>query len=115
LNCAKSDGPTVNYIGGWNERNYNISWYAQLRSTLNADGYSAVQVVGADSFGWGIASDISSNSSFANSVNIIGVHYPCGYLGSATSCPGDSTAESTGKPLWASEGDAHDLSSGAPR
>jgi Glycosyl hydrolase family 59/Ricin-type beta-trefoil lectin domain/Concanavalin A-like lectin/glucanases superfamily len=114
LNCAKSDGLTINYLGGWNERNYNISWYEQLRSTLNADGYSSVQIVGADSFGWGIASDIASNSSFANAVSVIGVHYPCGYLGSATSCPSNSTAESTGKPLWASEGGSQDLNSGAP-
>ena len=49
LGCAKSDGLTINYLGGWNERGYNISWYEQLRSTLNADGYSAVQIVGADS------------------------------------------------------------------
>ena len=41
LNCAASHGLTINYLGGWNERGYNISWYEQLRSTLNADGYSA--------------------------------------------------------------------------
>ena len=60
LNCAKSHGLTINYLGGWNERGYNISWYEQLRSTLNADGYSGVQIVGADS-DWSIASDIASN------------------------------------------------------
>ena len=49
LNCATSHGLTINYLGGWNERGYNISWYEQLRSTLNADGYSSVQIVGADS------------------------------------------------------------------
>jgi hypothetical protein len=113
LGCAKSHGLTISYLGGWNERNYNISWYEQLRSTLNSDGYSAVQIVGADS-GWGIASDIADNSTFANAVSIIGVHYPCGYLGTADSCAANSTAESTGKPLWASEGGSQDLNSGAP-
>ena len=63
LNCAKSDGLTINYLGGWNERGYNISWYEQLRSALNADGYSAVQIVGADS-DWSVANDIASNSAF---------------------------------------------------
>jgi O-glycosyl hydrolase len=61
LNCAKSDGLTINYLGGWNERGYNISWYEQLRSALNADGYSAVQIVGADS-DWSVANDIAANS-----------------------------------------------------
>jgi hypothetical protein len=113
LGCAKSHGLTIDYLGGWNERNYNISWYEQLRSTLNSDGYSAVQIVGADS-DWGVAGDIADNSTFANSISVIGVHYPCGYLGTADSCAANSTAEGTGKPLWASEGGSQDLNSGAP-
>jgi hypothetical protein len=115
LGCAKSHGLTINYLGGWNERGYNIAWYEQLRSTLNADGYSAVQIVGADS-DWSIASDIASNSAFASAVSIIGVHYPCqgGDGGSADTCPGNATATSTGKPLWASENGSQDLNSGAP-
>ena len=115
LNCAKSHGLTINYLGGWNERGYNISWYEQLRSTLNADGYSGVQIVGADS-DWSIASDIASNSAFASAVSIIGVHYPCagGDGGSADNCPANSTAIGTGKPLWASENGSQDLNSGAP-
>jgi hypothetical protein len=115
LNCAKSHGLTINYLGGWNERGYNVSWYEQLRSTLNADGYSAVQIVGADS-DWSIASDVASNPTFASAVSIIGVHYPCqgGDGGNADTCPGNSTATSTGKPLWASENGSQDLNSGAP-
>jgi Glycosyl hydrolase family 59/Ricin-type beta-trefoil lectin domain/Concanavalin A-like lectin/glucanases superfamily len=115
LSCAKSHGLTINYLGGWNERGYNISWYEQLRSTLNADGYSGVQVVGADS-DWSIASDIATNSAFANAVSIIGAHYPCqgGDGGNADTCPSSSTAVATGKPLWASENGSQDLNSGAP-
>jgi hypothetical protein len=115
LNCATSHGLTINYLGGWNERGYDIAWYEQLRSTLNADGYSSVQIVGADT-NWDIATDIADNSAFANAVSIIGVHYPCvgGDGGSATSCPANSTAESTGKPLWASENGSQDLNTGAP-
>jgi len=115
LNCAKSDGLTINYLGGWNERGYNISWYEQLRSTLNADGYSAVQIVAADS-DWSVASDIASNSAFASAVSVIGTHYPCagGDGGNADTCPANATAEGTGKPLWASENGSQDMNSGAP-
>ena len=114
LNCATSHGLTINYLGGWNERGYNISWYEQLRSTLNADGYSAVQIVGADS-DWSIATDIADNPAFASAVSIIGVHYPCtgGDGGSADTCPANATAEGTGKPLWASENGSQDLNGGA--
>jgi hypothetical protein len=115
LNCASSHGLSINYLGGWNERGYNISWYEQLRSTLNSDGYSGVQIVGADS-DWSIANDIASNPTFANAVSIIGVHYPCqgGDGGNADTCPANSTAIGTGKPLWASENGSQDLNSGAP-
>ena len=90
LDCAKSHGLTIDYLGGWNERGYNISWYEQLRSTLNADGYSGVQIVGADS-DWSIASDIASNSTFASAVNIIGVHYPCQAATAAARTPARPT------------------------
>ena len=115
LGCAKSHGLTISYLGGWNERGYNISWYEQLRSTLNTAGYSAVQIVGADS-DWSIATDIANNSAFASAVSIIGVHYPCqgGDGGNADTCPANTTAEGTGKPLWASENGSEDLNGGAP-
>ena len=112
LNCAASHGLTINYLGGWNERGYNISWYEQLRSTLNADGYSAVQIVGADS-DWTIANDLVSNPTFASAVQIVGAHYPCGYLSSESSCPSTANAVATGKQLWASENGSQDFNSGA--
>ena len=112
LNCAASHGLTINYLGGWNERGYNISWYEQLRSALNTAGYSSVQIVGADS-DWTIANDLVSNSTFANAVQIVGAHYPCGYLSGETSCPSTSNAVATGKQLWASENGSQDLNAGA--
>ncbi len=112
LNCAKSKGLTISYLGGWNERGYNISWYEQLRSTLNADGYSGVQIVGADS-DWTIANDLVNNASFAAAVQVIGAHYPCGYLSSEATCNSTSNALATGKQLWASENGSQDYNGGA--
>jgi hypothetical protein len=114
LGCAASHGLTIDYLGGWNERGYNISWYEDLRSTLDADGYSSVKIVGADS-DWSIADDMVSNPSFAASVDVIGAHYPCGGDGgSATTCGTTSNALATGKQLWASENGSQDEDSGAP-
>ena len=112
LNCAKSDGLTINYLGGWNERGYNIGWYEQLRSALNADGYSGVQIV-ADDTDWNVANDLVSNSAFSQAVQIVGSHYPCGYLSAETSCPSSSNAVATGKPLFASENGSQDYNNGA--
>jgi glycosyl hydrolase family 59/cellulose binding protein with CBM2 domain/putative Ig domain-containing protein/glycosyl hydrolase family 59 (putative galactocerebrosidase) len=112
LGCAKQNGLTIDYLGGWNERGYNISWYEQLRSALNANGYASVQVVGADS-DWTIANDIDGNSSFASAVNILGAHYPCGYLSAESNCSVPSAATSSGKQLWASENGSQDYNGGA--
>jgi len=110
LGCAKADGLTIDYLGGWNERSWNVAWYEQLRSALDADGYSGVQIVAADNLNWGVATDVADTPAFANAVSVIGVHYPCG----ATSCTGSTTAESTGKPLWASEGGSNSDATGGP-
>ena len=111
--CAASHGLTINYLGGWNERGYNISWYEQLRSTLNADGYSGVQIVGADS-DWSIATDIADNSAFATRSDHRRALPSRAATAAAPTLPGHSTAEGTGKPLWASENGSQDLNSGAP-
>ncbi|MHA6758080.1 ricin-type beta-trefoil lectin domain protein [Streptacidiphilus sp. PAMC 29251] len=115
LGCAKQDGLTINYLGGWNERGHDVNWYIQLRSALNAAGYSAVQIVGDDS-GWGVADDMATNSAFNNAVQIIGAHYPCagGDGGNADTCSSTANAKNNGKPLWASENGSEDMNSGAP-
>jgi hypothetical protein len=115
LGCAKSHGLAIDYLGGWNERGYSVSWYEQLRSTLDADGYTGVKLVGADS-DWSVATDVANNPTFAKALSAIGVHYPCagGDGGSADTCTGNATATGTGKPLWASENGSQDLNSGAP-
>ena len=120
LNCAKSDGLTISYLGGWNERGYNKAWYEQLRSTLDAKGYAAVHIVADDSDGsttaqrWKVADDIVADPAFAKAVNIIGTHYPCqGNGGQALSCETTANALSTGKQLWASENGSQDQNTGA--
>ncbi|HEX5401295.1 MAG TPA: ricin-type beta-trefoil lectin domain protein [Pseudonocardiaceae bacterium] len=114
LNCAKLDGFTVSYLGGWNERGHNIAWYEQLRTALNTAGFSAVQIVADDSFGWGAATDAATNPAFNSAVSVFGSHYPCGYLSDSTTCTGSSTAEALNKPLWASENGSEDETAGAP-
>jgi glycosyl hydrolase family 59/ricin-type beta-trefoil lectin protein/glycosyl hydrolase family 59 (putative galactocerebrosidase) len=112
LGCAKQHNLTMDYLGGWNERNYNIGWYENLRSTLNSSGYAAVKIVGADS-DWGVANDINANSAFASAISVIGTHYPCGYRSAQTNCGVPAAAMSSGKPLWASENGSDDYNGGA--
>ncbi|MFJ9005652.1 ricin-type beta-trefoil lectin domain protein [Streptomyces canus] len=112
LGCAKQHGLSIDYLGGWNERGYNVSWYQQLRGALNSNGYGAVKIVAADS-DWAVANDVNSNPAFASTVSAIGTHYPCGYRSSQSNCSVPAAALQSGKPLWASENGSDDYNGGA--
>ncbi|XP_059177074.1 galactocerebrosidase-like isoform X2 [Physella acuta] len=85
---------TIDYVGIWNERNYNIDYIKTLRAMLDSRGLENVSIVASDG-GWDIANDIETDAVLASAVDAIGCHYPGTY----------TTQESinTGKQLWASE------------
>ena len=115
LQCATSHDLTISYPGGWNERSYDESWYEQLRTTLDDDGYSSVEIVADDTSGWDDAAAVEDTPAFADAVSILGDHYPCagGDGGGSETCTTSSTAEETGKPMWASENGSEDYNNGA--
>ncbi len=111
MSCAAGHGLTIDYLGGWNERGYDKTFYENLHSALRSHGYSTL-VVGADS-GWDVADPMASDPAFAGSIDIIGTHYPCGYESAMTSCSSTANAVATGKQLWASENGSEDYNAGA--
>ncbi|PKV89453.1 RICIN domain-containing protein [Streptomyces sp. TLI_146] len=111
LGCAKQHNLTIDYLGGWNERGFNAAWYKNLHATLAAKGY-ATKVVGADD-GWQIATAMRGDSALNAAVDIVGAHYPCGYMSAMTSCSTTPDALATGKQLWASENGSEDAATGA--
>ncbi len=113
MGCAQSHGLTVDYLGGWNERGFNTSWYKELHAALIAT-HSAAQIVGDDS-GWKVADAMVMDPAFARSIDIIGVHYSCegGDGGNADTCHSTQNAIDTAKPLWDSESGSQDDNTGA--
>jgi glycosyl hydrolase family 59/ricin-type beta-trefoil lectin protein/glycosyl hydrolase family 59 (putative galactocerebrosidase) len=112
LDCARdSHGLTIDYLGGWNERGFDKTWYENLRSTLNSRGYSSVQVV-ADDTSFAPADQVVSDSAFAAAVNVLGSHYVCGYRSAQSSCPSSANAVASGKKIWASENGSDDYNLG---
>ncbi|MGE7433894.1 ricin-type beta-trefoil lectin domain protein [Kitasatospora sp. NPDC001175] len=111
MGCAAKHHLTVDYLGGWNERGYDKTWYENLKAALTSRGYGT-KVVAADDT-WAVADDMAKVPAFRNAVDIVGVHYPCGYLGSFNSCPSTANAKALGKPLWASENGSEDANEGA--
>jgi hypothetical protein len=110
--CAGQHNLAIDYLGGWNERGYNKTWYENLKSALVSHGHSATKVVAADS-DWSVADAMASDSTFKNAVDIVGVHYPCGYNTAFTTCSSTANALGLGKQLWASENGSEDANSGA--
>ena len=95
VGAARYYNISVDYVGIWNERNYNIAFVEVLKSVLLQDVSTAhVQVVAADG-SWRVSKDILKFPSFAAAVDIVGCHYP----GTNTT----NASLKTGKPLWSSE------------
>ncbi|HEV8559713.1 MAG TPA: ricin-type beta-trefoil lectin domain protein [Actinophytocola sp.] len=115
LTCARdAHGLTIDYLGGWNERGRNLTWYVNLNNALDANGFGNVKIVASDdSSGWSVADDAVNNTAFRNAVDVLGVHYVCGYRSAQTNCPSSANALATGKTLWASENGSDDYNAGA--
>lgn len=119
MGCAAQHNLNVDYLGGWNERSFDASWYESLKSALTSHGYTT-KVVAADD-NWSVADAMTTDSAFKNAVDVVGVHYPCGYNNGGaignnadfTTCSSTSNAQNLGKPLWASENGSQDAEAGA--
>lgn len=112
LNCAKSHGLKIGYIGGWNENGYVKSWYEQLRAALNAAGFKSVRIIAADSFPgnpyrpartWDVASAAAADPKFRAALSALGSHDTCGGPTNGYACEVTPTARKLGLPLWESE------------
>lgn len=120
MGCAAQHKLDIDYLGGWNERGFNKTWYENLKSALVSKGYGATKLVAADD-NWSVADAMAGDPTFKNAVDVVGVHYPCGYSNGGAignnsdfkSCASTSTAQNLGKPLWASENGSEDAEAGA--
>ncbi|MET9618422.1 ricin-type beta-trefoil lectin domain protein [Kitasatospora indigofera] len=111
--CADQHNLSIDYIGGWNERGYDKTWYENFRTALNKNGRTATKVVADDGNGWGIADAMAADPAFKAAVDVVGSHYVCGYLSSGATCNSTTAAQALGKPLWASENGSQDANTGA--
>src|SRR5258708_5245412 len=112
LNCAKSHGLTISYVGGWNEHGYIKSWYERLRSALNANGFRSVKIMAADSFPgrrynpvrtWNVAAAAATDPKFKAALSAYGSHDTCGGPPTGYVCEATAIARHSGLPLWESE------------
>jgi O-glycosyl hydrolase len=115
LDCARSHNLSIDYLGGWNEKGFDTAWYESFHAALAAS-YPGVKLVGDDgNKGWKVADTMAADPAFAKAVDVLGVHYSCGYTSTSagTTCLDSANARATGKPLWASETGSQDFNTGA--
>ncbi len=97
---AKSDhNLTIDYLGGWNERGYDVTWYEMFRDSLKHAGFKNIKVVADDSFKWKVGKPTIDDAKFSASYDIIGMHYPNDFAQS----PNWQLCYNSGKTLWGSE------------
>ncbi|XP_008315988.1 galactocerebrosidase isoform X2 [Cynoglossus semilaevis] len=84
----------IQYVGIWNERNFDSKYIKVLRETLDKVDLTDVGIIAADG-GWTIAETMLADSALNYSVQVIGAHYP-----GTTTIP---EALQTQKTLWSSE------------
>ncbi len=101
--AKKYNGLDINYIGIWNERDFDVSWIKLLRETLDRNGLSSVKIVASDMNGpprkmWEIADSMVADPELKKAIYAIGVHYPHGELPASA-----LQLKAEGKKLWSTE------------
>jgi hypothetical protein len=120
LKCAAAHGVTIDSIGGLNEKSAfkTPDWFLSLRAALDAAGFGSTPIIASDDgapAAWNVLNASASPADFLNSVGIVGVHYPCGYLSATKSCNSvPNSAVNSSKPVWATEFGSVDSNTGAP-
>jgi hypothetical protein len=119
LNCARSHGLHISYLGGWNEHGFRVAWYEHLRKALNAHGYGSVKIMAADTFSgsstnpkksvydparaWSVAKAAAANPAFRRALGVLAAHDTCGGPTRGYQCESTPAARRLGPPLWESE------------
>ena len=98
--AKKHHGLDIDYVGIWNETNYDVGYIKMLKKTLVANGLTT-KVVAADLYEnqWKITDDFKQDPELKNAVYAITAHY-ARVKGNFYVTGG---ALESGKPLWSSE------------
>jgi hypothetical protein len=105
IRTAKRDySLDIAYAGPWNEKVYDTAFIKELHRRFMAD-HLATKIVCCDEYPgqgkgqWSIAEEILKDPELADSISVIGAHYPLVDGKISTT----DAARQTGKPLWSSE------------
>uniref|UniRef100_A0A3P9LK04 Galactocerebrosidase n=1 Tax=Oryzias latipes TaxID=8090 RepID=A0A3P9LK04_ORYLA len=95
LGAKKYHDLHIQYVGIWNERNFDVKYIKLLRYSLDKSGLEEVRIIASDNLWEPIAQSLLLDPELSGAVDVIGAHYP----GTVTV----PQALKTLKKLWASE------------
>lgn len=103
LGAKKHHNLDIQYIGIWNERDFDVAWIKLLRETLDKNGLSAVNIIASDMNGpphkmWEIAESMMADTELKKAIYAIGIHYPHGEVPLSA-----MQLKAEGKKLWSTE------------
>ncbi|MEX0720781.1 MAG: discoidin domain-containing protein [Balneolaceae bacterium] len=122
LNCAENEhGLTIDYMGGWNERPHDekrFDWFVDWKAALE-EHYPHIDLIGDDRCCtgedrealWEVADNMVEMPDFNDAIDVLGIHWACGWRNDYDYCVVTDNALSRDKPLWISENSAlyHDV------
>ncbi|KAM8913501.1 galactocerebrosidase isoform 1-T1 [Spinachia spinachia] len=85
----------IQYVGIWNERNYDSKYIKLLRYTLDKSGLDTVRIIASDNLWEPVVLSVLLDPELSRAVDVIGAHYP--------GTNSVKEALKTQKKLWASE------------
>jgi O-glycosyl hydrolase len=118
LKCAEKHGLQIDYIGGWNEKGFDVDWFIKLDKALEKH-YPDVKIPAADEIyqqpdDWPVADSMAADPRFEEAVDQIAMHWPCQWRTKYRHCPSNETARELGTPMqMTNAGMGHDVG-GAP-
>ncbi len=114
LECAEKHGLEIDFIGGWNEKGFDPSWFVALDSALDKH-YPDVRIpapdaIYQDSSEWTVVDSMIAYPDFKDAVDQIAMHWPCQWRTKYRDCPSPKGARDLGIPLqMTNAGMGHDV------
>ncbi len=114
LRCASAHHLTISYLGGTDERGYNIAWSVRLAKAIRAAGFRTRVVLGDDlDRPWQPAAALARDPGAERYLAAVGAHDACRQRTAYDHCPAPETARELSVPLWNSEQSAETYDVGA--
>ena len=104
LDIAHDRGLVIDYIGGWNEKEWDANWFIKFGTQLKKR-FPHTKLIAADAINksWSIGMEMLNNRELCEVVDVVGDHFSCGWRSEYKSCATPEEIRKLPQPLWNAE------------